>query len=487
MKCDFEMLVIGSGPAGQKAAIQAAKAGRRVAIVEREREVGGACVHTGTIPSKSLREQALRRRAVLRLGTGAGASSRRPAADAHDVPLAELLADVGATVAAHDRYMGAQLERNGIERLHARARFQDSRHVELLQVGGGRRTLSAERIVIATGSRPRAPQTLAVDHEHVLDSDSILSLAYLPRSLLVLGGGVIASEYAATFAALGCRVCQVDRQDRPLAFLDAELVRYYLDELELNRGQFIGGRQVRTATWDEAGGQVVTRFDRAADIVTDKVLVALGRIANVEDLDLQAVGIALTRAGHIEVDDRLQTTVPGIYAAGDVIGPPALASAAMEQGRRAACHALGLLSVTELAGTQHLPSGIYAIPEMSTVGLDEAAARAHFGGALVGRARFDEIARGQISGAARGLLKLIADPGGRRVVGVQIVGDGATELVHIGQMGLAAAADVDAYVDTVFNFPTMAEAYRVAALDIVRQRRSGTGNELAAAAAGDVL
>jgi NAD(P) transhydrogenase len=219
--------------------------------------------------------------------------------------------------------------------------------------------------------------------------------------------------------------------------------------------------------------------------MADKVLVALGRIANVDGLKLEVAGVALTTRGHIQVDDRLKTTVDGVYAAGDVIGPPALASVSMEQGRRAACHALGLLVPSD--PVSRLPSGVYTIPEIATVGLDEHGARRHFGGAIVGRARFEEIARGQINGCQRGLLKLVADPGGRRVVGVQIAGDGATELVHIGQLGLAAELDVDAYVDNVFNFPTMAEAYRIAAFDIVKQRGQVSSKEIVADVLSAVL
>ena len=208
------------------------------------------------------------------------------------------------------------------------------------------------------------------------------------------------------------------------------------------------------------------------------MLVALGRLANVDDLNLAAAGVQLTERGHVRVDENLETTTAGIFAAGDVIGPPALASVSMEQGRRAACHALGLLVPSD--PVSRLPSGVYTLPEIATVGLDEHGARRQFGAALVGRARFEEIARGQINGCQRGLLKLIADPGGRRVVGVQIAGDGATELVHIGQLGLAAELDVDAYVDNVFNFPTMAEAYRIAALDIVKQRGRVSSSEVVA-------
>ncbi len=476
----FDVIVIGSGPAGQKAAIQAAKAGKRVAVVERDRQVGGSCVHTGTIPSKSLREHALRQR-VRRV-------------DLMEQPIQSLLDGVGATIAAHDAYMTAQLERNRIELLRGRASFvppqdierRDTRQHTLImkRIDGTAIALAAPIIIIAAGSRPRAPAHLSVDHEHVLDSDSILSLAYLPRSLLVLGGGVIASEYAAMFAALGCKVTQADQLDQPLAFLDPELTTYYIDELQRNGGEYIPAAEAIATHWDGVS-QVRAEFRDGRVVMADKILVALGRQANVDMLNLGAIGIMLTNRGHVHVDDHLQTSVPGIYAAGDVIGPPALASVSMEQGRRAACHALGLLVPSD--PVSRLPSGVYTIPEIATVGLDEHGARRHFGGCVVGRARFEEIARGQINGCQRGLLKLVADAGGRRVVGVQIVGEGATELVHIGQLGLAAELDVDAYVDNVFNFPTMAEAYRIAALDIVKQRGQHVTTDTVSEAVSAVL
>jgi len=466
----YDVVVIGSGPAGQKAAIQAAKAGKKVAVIERDRRVGGSCVHTGTIPSKSLREHALRQR-VRRV-------------DLMDEPIQSLLDGVGVTVAAHDAYMSAQLERNHVELLRGRASFNVPHELAMTRIDGSQITIRAPIIIIATGSRPRSPAHLAVDHEHVLDSDSILSLAYLPRSLLVLGGGVIGSEYAATFAALGCKVTQADQFDQPLAFLDPELTSFYLEELRKNGGEYIPAATAISTRWDGVS-QVRTEFKDGRVHLSDKVLVALGRLANVDGLKLDAAGIALTSRGHVQVDENLQTTAAGVYAAGDVIGPPALASVSMEQGRRAACHALGLLVRPESVST--LPSGVYTIPEIATVGLDEHGARRQFGGAIVGRARFEEIARGQINGSQRGLLKLIADPGGRRVVGVQIAGDGATELVHIGQLGLAAELDVDAYVDNVFNFPTMAEAYRIAAFDIVKQRGRSTTSDTVADAVSAVL
>jgi len=466
----WDLLVIGSGPAGQKAAIQGAKAGKRVAIIERDRHVGGACVHTGTIPSKALRQHALRQR-VRRV-------------DLADAPLKYLLDGVEATVAAHDAYMAAQLERNHITLLRGRARFISAHELCVERVDGSRAALRAPIIIIASGSRPRAPEHLSVDHEHVLDSDSILSLAYLPRSLLVIGGGVIASEYASMFAALGCKVTQADQLDQPLAFLDPELTAFYLEELRRNGGEFLPRAQVASLRWDGVS-QVRVQLRDGRSISADKVLVAQGRQANVDGLNLEAAGIALTEDGHVRVDEQLETTARGVYAAGDVIGPPALASVSMEQGRRAASHALGLLVPSD--PVSRLPAGVYTIPEIATVGLDEHGARRHFGGALVGRSRFEEVARGQIDGSQRGLLKLISDPGGRRVVGVQIAGDGATELVHIGQLGLAAEMEVDAYVENVFNFPTMAEAYRIAALDIVRQRGQSTTCDIVADAVSAVL
>ncbi len=466
----FDVVVIGSGPAGQKAAIQAAKAGRRVAVIERDRQVGGACVHTGTIPSKSLREHALRQRVRQ--------------VDLTEARMQSLLEGVGGTVAAHDAYMAAQLDRNNITLLRGRASFVSPQELTMRRIDGSQSTVHAPIVIIATGSRPRPVAQGPVDHEHLLDSDSILALAYLPRSLLVLGGGVIASEYAAMFAALGCKVTQADELDQPLAFLDPELTVFYLEELRRNGGEYLPNANVVSARFNGVS-QVRAEFRDGRVVMADKVLVALGRLANVDGLNLDAAGIKLTQRGHVQVDENLQTTAPGVYAAGDVIGPPALASVSMEQGRRAACHALGLLVPSD--PVSRLPSGVYTIPEIATVGLDEHGAQRQFGGALVGRARFEEIARGHISGNRRGLLKLIADPGGRRVVGVQIAGDSATELVHIGQIGLAAELDVDAYVDNVFNFPTVAEAYRIAALDIVKQRAKHIDRETLADAVAAVL
>jgi NAD(P) transhydrogenase len=475
-RTEFDFIVIGSGPAGQKAAVQAAKSGAQVAVIERDPSIGGACVHTGTIPSKALREQALRYRA-------AGAADR-PGNKLTETPLCDLLSSVAATVEAHDRYMAEQLTRNKIALMHGRAAFVANDRLALRQPSGATLQLHAPRILIATGSRPRSPAGIDVDHERILDSDSILSLPYLPRSLLVVGSGVIACEYASMLAAIGCQVTQVDRAPRPLGFLDADLTDYYLLELTDNGGRYLAATELQSCRW-QGVSEVACQLSNGTTVVAEKVLIAAGRIANVEGLNLAAVGIEVTERGHVQVDDNYATSAAGIYAAGDVIGPPSLASVSMEQGRRAACHALGLLAASEFGSAP--PAGVYAIPEMATVGSDETNVRNHLGGALVGRAKFSEIARGQISGSQRGLLKLVADSDGRKVLGVQIVGDGAAELVHVGQMAIAAQADVDTFVDNVFNFPTLAEAYRVAALDIVRQRRTATGNEFVAATVADVL
>jgi NAD(P) transhydrogenase len=457
----FDVLVIGSGPAGQKAAIQAVKAGRSVILIEHERTVGGACVHRGTIPSKTLRESAVQ---ATRLARDASIWGVPPRAG---VEVASLMARLDQVVAAHTHYMGRQIDRNGIERHHGRARFLSEHVVETVTVGGDRAEFTADVIVVATGSRPRNPPEIPIDHENILDSDSILSMLYLPSSLTVLGGGVIASEYASVFAALGVKVTMIDRADRPLKFMDGELVAKFVQAFQRAGGTYIGEQSIGGVRFDGVS-QVLTTLSDGRVVTSDKLLVALGRAANVDELNLAAAGLAANARGLLAVDEHCRTAKPHIYAVGDVVGPPALASTAMEQGRRAARHALGL---DEGAGADTIPIGIYGIPEMASVGLGEEEATKRGGAALVGRARFDEVARGQISGITDGLLKLVADASGRRLLGVHIVGEGATELVHVGQMALLGQMSVDTFVDNIFNFPTLAEAYRVAALDLVEKRR----------------
>ncbi len=456
----FDLVVIGSGPAGQKAAVQAAKAGKKVALIERSRDLGGSCVHHGTIPSKTLRENALRVK-----------NMRMNAELAHfelpeDLELATLINRLEEVLAEHDKYMRNQLERNDIKLIHGRAKFLSNTHIQITQVKNNIEKLQAENFIIATGSTPRKPPNIPIDHEHIFDSDSILSMLYLPESLTVLGSGVIASEYASIFQALGVKVYMVDKYPQPLGFLDSDLTEKFVNDFENMGGVWKGNTEVSDCSWNGVDAVEVKCGDGKI-IKSEKLLCAAGRIANVDDLDIEAAGLKINDNGLISVNENLQTAVENIFAAGDVIGPPSLASASMEQGRRASCNALGI-KIGTMSNT--IPSGIYSIPELSAVGLSETQARKQFGEVIVGKANFDEIARGQISGIQNGMLKIVCDKDGRRVLGVMIVGEGATELVHIGQMALLANADVDIFVESIFNFPTLAEAYRVAALAVIGQR-----------------
>ncbi len=457
----WDVVVIGSGPAGQKAAVQAAKAGRKVCLIERELGVGGACVHRGTIPSKTLRETALHL-AELRNRLGKHVKVELQ----HDVQLASLMDRMQSVVTAHVEYQTKQLRRNGIEQIHGRARFVDAHTIAIDSIHGRSREVRGETIVIATGSRPRTPADIPVDHEYVYDSDSILSMAYLPKSLTVLGSGVIASEYATIFAALGVPVTMIDKSDRPLAFLDREVLDRFVESFESHPGcVFVGSAKVKSVAWNGLDA-VVTTLDNGWEVKSERLLCALGRVANVEDLAIDQAGLKLSDRGHVPVDKDCRTAVANIFAVGDVIGPPSLASASMEQGRRAMRVALNLPT------SEHqdlIPAGIYTLPEISSIGLSEAEAKKAGHDVVVGRAKFAELARGQISGTQDGMLKLVADVDSQRILGCQIIGEGATELVHLAQMAMMTNSQVSMFVEKIFNFPTLAEAYRVAALDIAGQ------------------
>lgn len=455
----YDIIVLGAGPAGQKAAVQGAKAGKRVVLIERERGIGGSCVYRGTIPSKTLRESALHLDRLKRAGE-AFQFSLKP-----DMDIATLLSRLEYVVQAHDSFMSQQLRRNGISLLHGRARFLNDHTIEMQTVDGGQQQLTAGTIVVATGSRPRSPQEIPVDHEHILDSDSLLSMMYLPHSLTVIGGGVIGCEYASIFALLGVQVTLIDRAPYPLQFMDRELVDQFVQSLERCGSHYRGGCQITEVRWDQVTHVVTTLHDGTV-ITSEKMLVALGRQANVEELELAAAGVTVSDKGLIPVNQYCQTNIEHIYAVGDMVSGPALASKAMEQGRRAVRHALNL-PVGDAAST--IPLGIYTIPEMASIGLDEKGARERYKDPLIGRAKFEEVARAQISGAGHGLLKMVADPAGERLLGIQVVGDSATELVHLGQLALQSGATIESFIDNVFNFPTYAEAYRIAALDILGQ------------------
>jgi NAD(P) transhydrogenase len=459
---EVDFAVIGSGPGGQKAAICAAKAGKKVVMVERESQGGGACVHSGTIPSKTLRETALALRSLERRTGGVLRSNL-----GEGLEVASLMTRLNDVVRAHQTYIEGQLRRNAVDLWHGHARFVSEQELEVSSPNGDRRRLRAAHVMLASGSRPRTPPGVEIDHEHILDSDSVLSMTYLPRTLIILGAGVIASEYASIFASLGVRVTMIDPGERPMSFLDSELTDSFLTSFVATGSRFTPKRKVLSAKHDGVA-RCEVHLDDGETLFADKVLCALGRIANVDRLGLDAIGVKTSKRGFVEVDENLRTNVRTIYAVGDVIGPPALASSAMEQGRRAARHALGLH--TDPSAIAMIPFCAYTIPEIASVGLSAAEATAKHGSVIVGRAPYSEIARAHVSASGDGLIKLVASADGRRLLGVQVVGEGASELVHVGQMAMLGSCEIETFIEATFNFPTLAEGYRIAALDVVRQR-----------------
>src|ERR1035438_1465133 len=374
----FDLVCVGSGPAGKPAAIQAAKSGFRAAVIERESQVGGACLLSGTIPSKALREQALRYR---RMRDSASAMAVELGGG---TPMPALLRGVDRVIAAQDQYLRAQLERNRVTLIRGLGSLQSANCIDVQRLDGSRLQVGASRILIATGSRPRHIANIQVDHEHVLDSDSILSLAYLPRTMIVLGSGVIACEYASIFAALGCEVTLVDKAAEPLGFLDAALRQGFLAGFQAMGGKYQGGAEVAGARFD-GFSQVEVRLRSGAVLTADIVFAAFGRVANLEGIGLDRLQLAISSRGHVQVDERYETNIPGIFAAGDAIGPPALACAAADQGRRAA---LAALRLPPPALTSLVPSGVYTIPEIACVGISQNEAAAKNIDLIVGRADF---------------------------------------------------------------------------------------------------
>jgi NAD(P) transhydrogenase len=457
---DFDLICLGSGPAGQKAAIQAAKAGFRACIIEREPQVGGSCLLSGTIPSKALREQALRYRRMHGSATSLAVELRG------DAPLSALLQGVDVVIAAQDKYLLAQLKRNGVELIRGKGTFLDARRIEVQHLDGTRCVVQSPRVVLATGSRPRHVPAIEVDHEHIVDSDSILSLPYIPRSMLVLGSGVIACEYASIFAALGCTVTMLDKAAEPLGFLDPALRSGFLAGFRAMGGEYCGGSDVSGARFD-GFSQVEVQLRGGATLTSDIVFAAFGRVANLDGIGLDRLGVTVSSRGTVQVNERFETNVAGIFAAGDAIGPPALACAAADQGRRAALVALGL---PPPAVTSLVPSGVYTIPEIACVGLSQSEAAAKKIDLIVGRADFSEVARAHIVGEPSGFLTLLCERSSAKVLGVQVLGEGATELVHLGQAAIATGATADFFIEQIFNFPTMTEAYRIAAFEVLKQR-----------------
>lgn len=471
----YDLVVIGSGPAGEKAAVQAAYFGRRVALVEQHEDVGGVAVtHVGMIPTKTLRETALyvtgfRKRDIY----GVSVELDPPALYA---ALRRRTDEVLRTMTGAVRH---NLERHHVDLVRGRARLAGDGVVLVSEDGaadpaagtaaGMERRLRADAIVVATGSRPFHPPGIPFDDPDVLDAEGVLGIESPPGHVVVVGGGAIGCEHASILTALGSHVTLVDPGDRLLRYVDAELSQLLADAFcSMGMSLRMGTPLVRVGR--DATGLVVD-LGPAGVLRPDKVLVASGRSGNTEGLGLDVAGVAVDERGRVVVDASFRTTAAGVYAAGDVIGPPALASTAMEQGRVAAASAIGVASQTAVDPTP--PTGVYSIPEIASVGLTEQEAGALPGGYVVGRAGFHANSRANISGATEGLVKLLVDRESRKVVGAHILGESATEAIHLGQAAIKHGDTVDYFVSTTFNVPTLCEAYKYAAYEAL-QRLNGT-------------
>jgi NAD(P) transhydrogenase len=459
----YDLLVIGSGPAGQKAAIAAAKLGRRSAVVERKDMVGGVCINTGTIPSKTLRE------AVLYL---TGLNQRELYGHSYrvkdDITVADLSARTQHVISREIDVIRNQLSRNRVALYSGTARFVDPHTVEIQTDHDVHQAVSADHVVIAVGTRPARPTTVDFDGATIVDSDQILGMDKVPASMVVVGAGVIGIEYASMFAALGTKVTVVEKRPRMLEFCDLEVVealKYQLRDLAVT---FRFGESVKEVQKHDGG--TLTVLESGKRIPADTVLYSAGRQGVTDTLNIAAAGITAADRGRIVVDEHFRTEVPHIYAVGDVIGFPALAATAMEQGRRASYHAFGEPVGGRLGDLQ--PIGIYTIPEVSYVGKTEDQLTDEMVPFEVGIARYRELARGTMLGDSYGMLKLLVHADTRAILGVHVFGSSATELVHIGQTVMGCGGTIDYLVDAVFNYPTLAEGYKVAALDAVNKMRA---------------
>ena len=461
----FDLLVIGSGPAGRRAAIQAAKLGKNVQVIERGRRVGGVSVHTGTIPSKTLRETALNLSGWRERGFY-GRSYRAK----QDIGATDLRARLHITLNHEVEVLEHQFARNHVRTLQGDARFLDPHRVEVTSNESETHTFTADKILIAVGTVPFRPDTIPFDAEYVFDSDDILDLPRLPRSISVIGAGVSGGGYATVWSALDIPVTLSEPRNSMLDVIDSELLQDFTFQLR-DRGMALRfGSKVTNVVRDGGGCEITLEGDRR--VCSEMVLFAAGRMGATATLNLEACGLDVDHRGRLSVDSKtLQTKVPHIYAAGDVIGFPSLASTSMEQGRIAACHAFG---ATAHEPPEFFPYGIYAVPEISTVGMSEEEVKQRGIPFESGVARFRETSRGHIMGLDKGMLKMLFSLKTRRLLGCHIVGEGATELIHIGQAVLNLKGTLDYFVENTFNYPTLAEAYKIAALDA--WNRMGAGN-----------
>lgn len=453
----YELIVIGSGPAGRRAAIQAAKLGKAVLVVEGRVRVGGVSVHTGTIPSKTLRETALNLSGWRERGFY-GRSYRVK----KEIGRMDLYTRLGKTLDHEVDVLEHQFLRNGVETMAGFARFIDPHRLIVTAPDASEIVVEGERILIAVGTKPYRPENVAFDEVSILDSDEIVEVPEMPRSLIVVGAGVIGIEYATIFSALDVAVTIVEPRHTFLDFVDREIIEDFVHQLRDRGVRFRFGVGVTSVDVGE-DGKVHAVLDDGRALTADLLLYCAGRLGATAELELDKCGLTTDSRGRLSVDaGTFQTEVPHIYAAGDVIGFPSLASTSMEQGRIAACHAFGLPIPP---APQYFPYGIYAVPEISTVGLTEEEVQAKGINYECGIARFRETSRGHIMGLDQGLMKMLFSNKTRRLLGVHIIGEGATELIHIGQAVLNLKGTIDYFIENTFNYPTLAEAYKIAALD----------------------
>lgn len=453
---EYDLICIGSGPAGQRAAIQAAKLGKKVAVVEKQRLIGGVCINTGTIPSKTFRE------AVRRVYSRPGLEITDPSAVKTRVrpTMQQLIGHVGRVIQQELNIIHDALARNDVALVHGRASFVDS-HTLRVESLEGQRLLTADHFLIAVGTHPSKTPGMEPDNRTIITSDHILTLDQMPRTMAVVGAGVIGIEYASMFAALGVQVTVIDQRARPLEFLDAEIVDELIHQLRKSDVTFRCGDAVeRVEIVGNSQGPGLLYLTSGKHLVADVVMCSAGRVGATDDLHLEKVGLVADERGRLRVDVHCQTAVAHIWAAGDVIGFPALAATSSEQGRLAACHMFG--AEVETIGS-HFPIGIYAIPEVSMVGATEEELTRGKVPYETGVARYKEISRGPILGDDSGLLKMLFHREDGRLLGCHCIGSGATELIHVGQAVLGLGGGLEYFLKTIFNYPTLAECYKVAA------------------------
>lgn len=454
---EYDLVVIGSGPAGQKAAIAAAKMRKHVAVVDKKSMVGGVCVHTGTIPSKTFRE------AVLYL---TGFSQRsfygKDYAVKENIAMSDLLFRVRAVVQREAEVISNQLRRNQITVIDGLAKFLDPHTLEVANAEGPTVQLKAKHVMIACGTRPAHNANIPLDGQRIFDSDQLPSIENLPKEIIVVGAGVVGLEFASMFAAMNVEVTLIDARPQLLEFADREIIESLSYQLRRRGTIFRLGEKVLSVDVDEARGRVNAYMESGKTIHGEALLYTVGRQANTDLLNIEAAGITPEARGQLKVNAFFQTVVPHIYAAGDVIGFPSLASTSMEQGRLASCHMFAEPGVMD---PRLLPYGIYTIPEISMVGATEEQLTKDRIPYEIGVAKYEELAKGQMLGDEQGMLKLLFCPNTFKILGVHIIGDRAAEIIHIGQVVMSLGAPLQYFRDTVFNYPTLAEAYKVAALD----------------------